>query len=856
MPTTHAVPSTPAHAVDRPALRQRLDGALEAPLTLVVAPAGSGKTVLLSQWAASRPDLRFVWIDVEHGDDDAIRFAGKMLARLSTLDPAAIDLGPLLTIGAGSGLGQPLLDGLIELLAAQPTAVLVFDDLHNLTNREIVADLWWLADHLPPAVQMVFSSRGDLRLSLSGHRLRHSLLELRQAELAFDDAVAAEVLHRIAGAPAAASTVASVMDTTEGWAAGVQLTAISLRHQEDPDLFARRLAGTDRLISDYLSEEVLAVQSEERRDLLLRLSALDRMSPSLVESVLGVTDAAGLFDELERDSMFLVATDGHHEWFRFHHLFRDLLRYRLRARFPDEEVCIVSAASEWFLTRGEVAAAIECLLHARSWDRAMDLILSRGREVFERGQATSVAQWLAAVPETERRARPAADALYGIVLGLSGQAARSEDVLRALLARPRLDPGLAVIAYAYIAARTQFRPQVDVSIDAAHESLRQLHAHPDITPPDLIGVTHRALLETLTLGSLGRAHLLAGDLGEARRVLRRTMESPGAQYSAYRVHLLGTQALLEAMSGRLAVAQKLADEALQLARDVGLLVHPAPADAYLALSLVAIHRGHPQAAAFARHEGAVRAASNNRTQLMWIAHLHMVLAGEQPSPADEPVKAAPPIVRDAIDAAAHRAQRFAGAGGTLPHAARPWSAMLVESMSAALADGRPAEARAILSSVAFAPEDERPLATVEHDVLDAWLAHAEGRAAEARRLLTRALDLASEHGIVSVFLWAGPEVIRLIEGLPVRPTPFRTEVLESAREHLRISADAVLSEPLTDRERELLAYLPTRLTNAELAARFFVSVNTIKTHMAHIYRKLDAANRSAAVARATELGLL
>ena len=144
----------------------------------------------------------------------------------------------------------------------------------------------------------------------------------------------AEVLRRIAGDAAAAATVSSVVDTTEGWAAGVQLTAIGLRNQDDPELFARRLAGTDRLISDYLSEEVLAAQSDERRDLLLRLSALDRMSPPLVESVLHVADAAALFDELERESMFVVAIDPLHEWFRFHHLFRDLLRYRLRAAFP------------------------------------------------------------------------------------------------------------------------------------------------------------------------------------------------------------------------------------------------------------------------------------------------------------------------------------------------------------------------------------------------------------------------------------------------------------------------------------------------------------------------------------------
>ncbi|CAN5526313.1 LuxR family transcriptional regulator [soil metagenome] len=855
MPTTNAVPSTPAHAVDRPQLRGRLDAALDAPLSLLVAPAGSGKTVLLSQWAASRDDLRFLWLDVERADDDPSRFAGKLLGRLAALDPAAIELRPLLAIGGG-GLGEPMLQSLSVLLADHPGLVLVFDDLHTLTNHAIIDDLWWLADHLPPGAHMVFSSRGDRRLALSRHRLRYSLLELRQAELAFDDDVAAEVLRRITGVATTPATVTSVMDTTEGWAAGVQLSAISLRHQDDPELFTRRLAGTDRLISDYLSEEVLGALPEERRDLMLRLSALDRMSPGLVESVLGVPDAQSLFDELERDSMFLVEIGTHHEWFRFHHLFRDLLRYRLRARFPGDEVRILTAAADWFVQQGDVPSAIECLLHARSWDRAMDLILSRGREAFERGEVASMAQWLSAIPETERTARPVADVLYGMVLGMSGRAAHSEDVLRRLIAHPGLQPGLALIAHTYIAARVQFRPQVKVSIEAARESLKMLRAHPDVIPPDLIGLTDRALLETLTLGSLGRAHLFAGDFTEARRVLQLTLESPGAQYSAYRVHLLGTQALLEAWSGRLAIAQRLADEALQLARDVGLLAHPAPADAYLACSLVAIHRGHAQSASFARHEGAVRAASNQRTQLMWVAHLHRVLAADPASPEDEPFKAAPPIVRDALDAAFHRAQRLAGTVGTIPPVKRGWSAMLVESVAGALTVRRLDQAHAMLDAAAFAPRDDRPLASVEHGVLTAWLAHAEGRAAEARRHLMEALELAAEHGIVSVFVCAGPEVIKLIESLPVQPTRFQAEIVECAHQTLRAPLEGHLGEPLTDRERELLAYLPTRLTNAELAARFFVSVNTIKTHMAHIYRKLDAPNRSAAVARAAELRLL
>ncbi|SFS01255.1 LuxR family transcriptional regulator, maltose regulon positive regulatory protein [Microbacterium sp. cf046] len=848
-------PPSPPHAVDRPELRARLDSALGAPLSLVVAPAGSGKTVLLSQWAESRPDRRFVWLDVDPVDDDPIQFCRRLLAGLRAISPSAGELGPLLTIGGG-GLGRPLLESLVALLADHPGTVLVFDDLHNLSNRAIVNDLWWLADHLPADTHMVFSSRVDIRLAWSKHRLRYALVELRQAELAFDDEVAAEVLHRIAGVPASTATVTSVMDSTEGWAAGVQLTAIGMRHQDDPDQFARRLAGTDRFISEYLSEQVLSAQTENRRDLLLRLSVLDRMSPGLVESVLDVADAASLLDELERDSMFLVPIDGGHEWFRFHHLFRDLLRYRVRARYPQEEARILSAASVWHAEHGDLAAAIDCQLQARSWGSAMDLIMARGREVFERGQTTSMVRWLAAVPEAERRARPEAEALYGIVLGMSGQFALGEDVLRELAANDALEPGLMLIVQTYTAALVQFRAPASMSLEAARDALRLLREHPDVPVPDLIGLTDRALLQTLALGSRGRAYLFAGDLVAAHQWLARTLDSPGAQYSAYRVHLAGSMALVEAWAGRLGIAKALADEALELARDVGLLVHPAPADAYLALVMVAIHRGRPQTAAFALHEGGVRAASNQRTQLMWIAALEAVLAGAPRDPAAEPVSTPPSIVQDALDAATHRARRLSGETGAIARPPAGWTPLRVEAIAEALTARRGGDARALLEGSGFQAHEAVPISTVEREVLCGWLAHVEGRAAESRACLSAALELAGEHGIVSVFLWAGPEVIRLIANLPAASTPFRAEVLDRAREHFRPDATCELTEPLTDRERELLAYLPTRLTNAELAAKFFVSVNTIKTHMAHIYRKLDAPNRSAAVTRATELGLL
>lgn len=851
----------PSYAVDRASLRARLDDAMTAPLTLLIAPAGSGKTVLLSQWADSRPDARFVWLGVEESDNDPAQFLRRLVGALTAVAPAAPDLGPLLSIGAG-GFGRPALESLVALLGESPATVIVFDDLHHLSNRAIIDNLWWLADHLPPHMHIVFSSRVDLCLDWSRHRLRYALLELRQADLAFDSAVVAEVLHRIAGTAATPATVSAVLEITEGWAAGVQLTAISLRHQRDPEQFAQRLAGTDRLISDYLSEEVLGAQTKKRRDVLLRMSALETMSASLVESVLGVPDAASLFEELQRESMFLVPLDHQQEWFRFHNLFRDLLQYRLRAHHPDEERRILIAAARWHEERGDLASAIECCLRAHAWEHAMDLILAHGREVFERGHAASISRWLSIVPEQDRVARPLAEVMYGYTLAVTGEAARSEDVLRQLTTRSD-QPGVALIAHAFLASLTQFRPSVAVSIETAREAVRVLHENADVDVPPLMGLTHPTLLETLALGGLGRAHFLAGDLTQARQWLEATEQSPGAQYSGYRIHLLGAMALLEAWSGRLKRAELLADEGLEIAREVRLLVHPAAADAYLAKALVAIHRGRPQSGGHVLREGALRAASNRRVPLMWIAHLESVLAEGTPQRgAPALVGAPPPVVRQSLDAAALRARRLRRQGGTPAVApftspTTAWTALLVEAVASALAARRTDEARALLAGARFVPREDTPIATVEHGVLTAWLAHLDGHQSESRARLSAAVELAGLHGLVSVFLWAGPEVIRLVEGLPGLPDAFRTELLARAHERLRpVAAVSELAEPLTYRELQLLAYLPSRLTNAELAGRLFVSVNTVKTHTAHIYRKLNVPNRSAAVARASELGLL
>ncbi len=845
----------PPHAVGRPELWARLDAGASAPLTLVVASAGSGKTVLLTQWASSIVDAGVVWLEMTSADDDAVLFARRLIGELARADVALAEVDAPLG-DAGGGLGAALLEALAAAFTeiARPLVV-IFDDLHQVNNTELVTDLWRLVDMLPAGVHFVFSSRVDLKLGWSRHRLEHGLVELRQADLAFDSDTAARVLEQLGRVPVDDTMATAVVARTEGWAAGVQLTGLSLRFRTRPAEVVDALARSDRLAIDYLSEEVLEALEPARARALLQLSVLDELSAGLVEAVAGVDDGAGFLAALEDESLFVAPAPGALGRYRFHPLFRDLLRYRLREGDAEAEGRLLARAAQWQLDHGEPDAAIESLLAARRWEEAMHHIEARGRDVYERGSTATVARWLSLVPDGIRTQRPEANVLYGILEGMSGRAALGEDVLRTALDSPGLPPGLVLTIRAFLSAGVQFRPHPEVYLDEGRRFVAEVARSPEAVMPDLLHLTSLPLLQAVAAISIGRALFLQGDLVGADRSLGEALDLEGAHYGAYRVHALGSLALCRAWSGRLRSATALADEGLELARELTLLLHPCAADAYLARALVAIQRGEPEAGAVALHEGHLRAAANRRVQLMWVAHALSRLVDPQSvdSVIAAPSGVAPPLVEDVLVTLTRRAARGAG------HPTRPargvrWSGGLFEDIAGLLTEGDAPGARARLEA-AVLPDGDSPTTTVEVSLLTAWLEARQGRAASAREHLERAIDAAAPEALIHPFIRAGAAVVDLIEALPGVPRGFRATVLAAARATRRGAHDGLL-EPLTPRELDLLTYLPSRLTNAELAALCFVSVNTVKTHIAHIYRKLDAAGRDAAIVRARELGLL
>ena len=370
----------------------------------------------------------------------------------------------------------------------------------------------------------------------------------------------------------------------------------------------------------------------------------------------------------------------------------------------------------------------------------------------------------------------------------------------------------------------------------------------------------------MALVSGGRAHFLAGHMEQAREWLDRGLTSAGIAYSVWRVSGLGSLGLLEAWSGRIERAESLADEALAIAREVGLLSHPSTADAYLASSLAALEHGEARRAALSLREGTLRAEANRRTPLTWVARLLAALlqaADGHPDQAGTTIDAArhetgaspPPVVADRLIALRSRLLRLNGspdeAWRALKDTELDTPSLAFEGTACALALGHLDWARKILDGVP-ALGDAGPLPRVERLVLSAWMASAEGSPQHAREPLREAMDVAGRHGLVEVFVRAGPAVVRLVAELADDQQAFRQAVLARARRAIAPTPGGGLADPLTDRELEILSYLPSRFTNTELAEQCYVSVNTIKTHMAHIYRKLEVANRNEAIIRARE----
>jgi len=878
----------------RPRLTARLDEGLARGLILASAPAGYGKTVLLADWAR-RGERPVAWLSLDAGDNDPARFWHHAVAALDRARPGTGDrVAPLLGPPAPTSF-QGLVTALINDLAGEE-ALLVLDDYHLIGSPQVHESLAFLVEHRPAGICVVLASRSDPPLPLARLRARGQLAEIRVADLRFTPAEAGELLQHAAAALPDAS-VAALAARTEGWAAGLQLAALSLRGQDDAAAFVAAFTGSHRYVLDYLAEEVLERQDEQLRRFLLETSVLDRLSGPLCDAVTGREGSQALLEQAERAGLFLIPLDELRGWWRYHHLFADLLRARLQQEQPSRAAQLHRNAAVWCQEHkladdaiGHAAAAGEMLWAARIIEQQFDLVHRI------RGEAATIDRWLSVLPADVVRSRPRLLLAQAHLAADSGHPEVMEPLLDAVDCAP---PGWADEPFEPASgAAASFLINVPAMTTLNRSYLAQLHGDAEATAAFATQTLaeskpEEGALSATAHGFLAVAEWLRGRLAEAERALassltgwRETGQLTLIGWGCYEL------VLIQLAQGQLDAA------ALTCEQVLGSLVtsgRPAPAagPSYAGLAEIAYQRDELDVALRHATEGITLCRQFVYTPPLadGLATLAMIrqaagdLAGAleaiteagqaAPGPAGllNPVPARRArllLAQGDLAAAASFAQDNGLGPDDEPDYPRESGHLVLARLL--LAQDRPGQSLALLDRLhATAKAQNRTGSLIEISALRALALAATGDETDAVTTLAGTLLLACPQGYVRVFADEGPPMAALLGRLIAAQrtgsgSRAAAEVplgylarLQRAFGPGRPARDSVPSgivDPLTSRELEVLEMLAAGRSNQAIAGELVVTLDTVKKHVGHVLGKLGAANRTEAVARARELNLL
>ncbi len=898
------VPRPQPGFVPRPRLVQALGEGLSRGVVVVCAPAGFGKTALLAEWAGSgrRP---VAWLSLDTADNDPARFWRHVVAALDRACPGIGERGgPLLGPPPPSSF-DGVVTALINELAAQPgdgQVLLVLDDYHLIGAQPVHAALTFLLDHLPAGLRLVLTSRSDPPLPLARLRARGQLTELRAGELRFTPDEAAALLREAAGPGLPGAAAAALAARTEGWAAGLQLAALSLRGQPDPARFVADFSGSHRYILDYLAGEVLERQPEQVRTFLLETSILERLSGPLCDAVTGRTDSQVMLEQVERAGLFLLPLDEVRGWWRYHHLFADLLRARLQQQQPGRVTALHRAAAGWSEVNGLPDDAVRHALAARDATWAARLVEQHFDGIFLRGESVTVQRWLSGLPGEVVRARPRlclAQAWMALVAGDVDGAGPPLD------AAARAPAGVADEPFEPSSGRAaSVLANVPAAIALDHAFLAYLRGDAEATA----GFASQALAELgegewmldLWIGSmLALAQWLRGRLEDAERgfaVIVAGWQAAGERpLAASACHFLGQ---VQRAQGRLDAALATYQRVLEITAPPGQAAMPAAGIGYVGMAEVAYQRGELDAALGHVTEGIARCRQVNWTQplatglatLAWIRQARGDPAGAMAAMGEAGRAAPGPAVASMFNPVPLQRARLLLAGGEVAAAARwtqqrglaaddePVYQKEQEHLVLArvlLAQDRPRPALALLDRLhAAAAAQGRTGSVIEVQALQALALAASGDEAAAVDRLAGALTLACPQGYVRVFADEGAPMAALLgrmvaaqraEQAAARSVPLGclARVLQAfGQQHpepgsrSRTATVPGLVEQLTARELEILRLVAAGTPNQAIAGQLVVTLDTVKKHITHLLAKLGAANRTEAVARARQLGLI
>ena len=892
------VPPSRPGVVPRPRLIDRLNEglALGRKLTLISASAGSGKTTLVSEWVATlttspprgalrslplgegdpKGRVRVAWLSLDQRDSDPVRFLSYLIAAIQTIR-AGFGEGLLVALQSPQPpSSESILTALLnEITAVSEHFVLVLDDYHCVDSRQIGEAVAFLIEHQPPQMHLLIATREDPSVPLARLRARGQLTELRLADLRFTPAEAAEFLNRVMGLNLSEGDIAALEGRTEGWIAGLQMAAISMHGLPDASSFIQSFTGSHRFVLDYLLEEVLHRQPTEIQTFLLLTSILDRLCSPLCDALLGSPSASGqeTLEYLERANLFIFPLDDERRWYRYHHLFADLLRQRLGQRLSLVEIAEYHRrASQWYEDHHLEMEAFQHAAAANDIERAERLIESKRMPLHFRGVATTILDWLASLPTAVLDARPS---LWVRSAGLSlslGQTTGVEEKLRA--------------AEAVFAVTMQVAEPDDKTRDLIGEiaAARAILALSHYQVETIIAQSRRALeylspdnlLSRFTANwAMAMAHHFRGERATAGRAYAEALSIAQASGSIHDT-ILATICLgqIRELENQLPLATELYQCVLQLIGDSPL---PTAGEAYRGLAQIYYEWNDLDAAERYGWEG-LRLSQQYERGIDRFIITEVFLARLKLARGD--VNAAAALLAETEQTVrknnfVHRIPEVAAAQvlvllrqgdvSTAAHLAQthdlPCSQARVH-----LTQGNLSAALAVLEPFRWQMEakgwvDEQLKAMVLQTVVH----YVGGEKDQAVQLLEAALRLAEPGGFIRIFVDEGaPMAQLLIEAASRGVMPDYIDTLLSAfeAEKQKIAAKSALPpaqpliEPLSQREYQILQLIAQGLSNREICERLFLALDTVKGHNRRIFDKLQVQRRTEAIARARELGLL
>ncbi len=900
-------PRLPPHLLRRTHLTARLQQALTCPLTLIAAPAGFGKTTLLAAWL-HEVLVPAAWVSLDDGDDDPVRFWSYTLAALDRVHGdrglGAIGLPPL-----HSPQPPPLdviLTAVINRLAALPTeVVLVFDDYHVITAAAIHASLTFLLDHLPACLHLVIATRADPPLPLAQLRARGRLVEIRATDLRFTREETSAFLTQTSVPALSTEDIAALDARTEGWIVGLQLAALSLRGRQDSSAFLQAFTGTHRFVIDYLTQEVLTRQPEGVQDFLLQTAILERLCGPLCEALTGEPAGQGMLERLDEANLFLVPLDDERHWYRYHHLFAEMLRQQLQRMHPERVVPLHQRASAWYARHDLIRDAVHHALAAADFEQAAVLIEQTADLMAKRGEIATLHAWLQALPDELIRARVELCLWHSWLLALFGLFDAAEGLLQDL--ERAASTGMPPTSTSGTGSAPRREDTQALSERAGRvAAIRAFIAFRRGDAPRTIALARQALeqlpRETAARGlvawNLGIAYLWHGDLAAGAAALSEARVISHAAGNSYAACMITFElAQTHVRQGQLHQAAQTYRQALDLVVARGEQL-AATGPLYVGRGELQRERNNLDAAMHDLDEGIAQCRQTGNAAILILGYVALARVHQAHGDAARAqaliqqveqtlyTRDFPPI--NAASLAAWHA-RLSLQQGDLAVAVRwarerqlrvedaldpPREIEYLTWARVLLAQHRPAEIAPLLARLLRLAERQGRMGSVlEILILQALAQQARGDVAGGMERLTRALTLAEPEGYIRIFVDEGAPLAHLLVRMRTH-MPGDQHGSPRYRDHLLVllgsarDADAAIAEsgapghalpppsnPLNDRELAVLRLIVAGCSNREIADRLVIAVSTVKWYVNTIYGKLQVESRTKAIVRARDLHL-